>query len=172
MPLDQNLQDAFQRAGNEAKALRTLLNGNATDLSGLTTTAKGNLVVALNEVRALALAGGGGGGDSIDDGSVSTTTTYSSTKIVASIDAAVTALVAGAPGALDTLKELADALAADQAVVNGILSAIALRVRVDAAQAFDSTQQAQGRSNIGAASAAAVGNTEVDLVAIYEAALV
>ncbi|MEP7763587.1 hypothetical protein [Sanguibacter sp. 25GB23B1] len=170
MTLQANLEELALRSATEAKALRTLVNGNLTDLSGLTTTAKGNLVAALNEARALALSGGGGG-DSIDDANVSTETTYSSSKIVSSIDMAITALVAGAPGSLDTLKEFADALAADQAIVNGVLSAIALRVRVDAAQAFDTTQQAQGRSNIGAASAAAVGDTEVDLVAIYQAAL-
>jgi len=48
------------------------------------------------------------------------------------------------------------------------------RVRVDAAQTFDSAQQAQGRANIGAASATAlqgltdaIGNTDRDFAADY-----
>lgn len=38
------------RAGQECKALRTLLNGNQSTLSGLTTTAKASLVAAINEL--------------------------------------------------------------------------------------------------------------------------
>lgn len=53
MSLATNLTDLSTRIATEAKALRTLINGNATDLSALTTTAKSNLVVALNEVAAL-----------------------------------------------------------------------------------------------------------------------
>ncbi len=67
---------------------------------------------------------------------------------------AINALVNGAPAALDTLKELADRFAAednDQAVLT---AALALRLRVDAAQSLTSPQQAQGRSNLGLGSAA------------------
>src|SRR5687768_13957634 len=39
------------------KANKVLINNNAADLSALTTTAKGNLVAAINEVRALAASG-------------------------------------------------------------------------------------------------------------------
>jgi hypothetical protein len=45
--------------------LRTKINGNATDLSGLTTTAKGNLVLAINELAGLIGSGGASAWDDI-----------------------------------------------------------------------------------------------------------
>ena len=56
MSLQTNLQDLATRIATECKALRTLMNGNAVDLSALNTTTKTNLVSAINEV--LAAAGG------------------------------------------------------------------------------------------------------------------
>lgn len=50
MSLVSQLQNFATRTATESKALRTLINGNATDLSALTTTAKSNLVAALNEL--------------------------------------------------------------------------------------------------------------------------
>jgi hypothetical protein len=47
--------------------LRTKINGNATDLSGLTTTAKGNLVLAINELAGLIGSGGASAWDDITD---------------------------------------------------------------------------------------------------------
>lgn len=58
MSLDTNLQNFTTRVATESKALRTLINGNAVDLSGLTTTAKSNLVLAINEVNAAVGLGG------------------------------------------------------------------------------------------------------------------
>lgn len=52
MSLATNLSNFATRVSTELKALRTLLNGNQADLSGLTTTAKGNIVAAINEVDA------------------------------------------------------------------------------------------------------------------------
>ena len=48
--LQTRLQDLATRIATEVKALRTLINGNAADLTALTTTAKSNLVAAINEV--------------------------------------------------------------------------------------------------------------------------
>lgn len=52
--LETRLRDLATAVGTQVKALRTLINGNVADLSALTTTAKNNLVAAINEVRALA----------------------------------------------------------------------------------------------------------------------
>lgn len=54
MSLDTQIQNLVTRVATESKSLRTLINGNVADLSGLTTTAKGNLVLAINEVKASA----------------------------------------------------------------------------------------------------------------------
>lgn len=52
MSLATNISDAFTRVATESKSLRTLINGNGADLAALTTTAKANLVAAINEVDA------------------------------------------------------------------------------------------------------------------------
>lgn len=52
MSFDVNIQNLTTRMASEMKALRTLINGNAADLSGLTTVAKSNLVAAINELDA------------------------------------------------------------------------------------------------------------------------
>ena len=72
----------------------------------------------------------------------------------ADITAAINALVAAAPGALDTLNELAAALGNDANFAATMSSALALRVRADAAQAFSGAQKTQARTNIGADDAA------------------
>lgn len=63
MSLATNVTNLAIRIATEMKALRTLINGNAADLSGLTTTTKTNLVAAVNEVKASI---GGGGATTLD----------------------------------------------------------------------------------------------------------
>jgi hypothetical protein len=55
--LASRISDFATAVGTALKSTRTLVNGNAADLSALNTTDKTNLVAAINEV----LAGGGGG---------------------------------------------------------------------------------------------------------------
>lgn len=171
MSLSTNITDVVQRIATEHKAIRTLVNGNAGDLSALTTTAKSNLVVALNELAAQIASASG-----IDDGAISTSSSWSSSKTVdevtARIQAAITALVAGAPTALDTLNELAAALTDADSDIAALVTSIDNRVRYDAAQTLTAPQQAQARTNIGAASAADVGDTAANYVATFEAGLV
>lgn len=243
MSLATNLQDLATRAGTEDKALRTLINGNVADLSSLSTTAKANLVAAINEVAG-AIAGASG----IDDGTTGTTTSWSSSKTAseistastadrslanatgtlsadsvvdgttnhvftaaddtklggvatgatanatdaqlrdrsthtgtqasstianfnADVDARVQLVVGAAPAALDTLDELAQALADDANFAGTVNTALGNRVRVDAAQSFTAPQQAQALANIGAASAADLGDPSASAVAAFEAAL-
>lgn len=51
MSLSTNVSNLATRIATEVKALRTLVNGNAADLSALSTTAKANLVLAINEIK-------------------------------------------------------------------------------------------------------------------------
>lgn len=81
-------------------------------------------------------------------------------------------LIDSAPGTLDTLNELAAALGDDPNFATTINTALGNRVRVDAAQGLNGTQQTQARSNIGAVSTTDVGDTATDFVAVFEAALV
>lgn len=175
--LQTRLQDLTTRIASECKSIRTLLNGNAADNSALITTAKSNLVAALNEVKAQANALQASSGAPIDDSSnASTTSTYSISKIkseLSSTAAAVKAeLLGGAGAAYDTLKELADLIQGEQDAITAITTALSLRVRVDVNnQALTSTQQANARTNIGALSTVELGNPDTDLVSVFTTGL-
>lgn len=83
-------------------------------------------------------------------------------------------LVNGAGSALDTLKELSEALGNDPSFATTMATALANRVRFDEAQALTNTQKQTARDNIGAAGAVelaalttAVGNADRDFAAVY-----
>ncbi len=159
MSLQTRLIALITDIGADIKALADS-RGN---LASLTTSEKSNLVGALNEVRTLALSLEGGGA-AIDDEATTDATTWSSEKIAGEISVAIDALINGAPGALDTLKELADALTDQDDAVSGLVTAVGNRVRFDAAQSLSGGEQAQACANIG------VGNPETDLAAAYASA--
>jgi len=126
MSLAINIANLATRIGTEFKAIRTLISGSATgNISGLTTTDKTSLVAAINELNA--------GGASVDDASTTVkgiieiatlaevTTGTDTTRAVTpegvkqATEAVRTAILgAGVPAALDTLDELAAALADDE----------------------------------------------------------
>jgi hypothetical protein len=95
----------------EVSAIRTLIGGTSTSgIGALTTTDKSSLVAAINEVKATGGGGGGGSGLEIDDAVTSLVKVWSSSKTAAEIAATVTAILNGAPTALNTLDELAAAV--------------------------------------------------------------
>lgn len=164
--LETRLSDLATRIATECKAIRTLTNGNAANLSALNTTAKNNLVAAMNELKSGLTA-------VINDAAPGTSTTYSSSKIVTLILDATAGLVASAPSTLDTLNELAAALGNDANFATTITASLGNRVRVDtAAQGLNSTQQANARANIGAYGATEIGNPDTDFVSTFAAGLV
>lgn len=168
--LATRISDLATRIATEVKALRTLINGNAADLTALTTSAKTNLVAALNEVRALAASAGGA---SINDGATAGGTTWSSTKISSQITTQVNALLgASTPAALDTLDELANALGDDANFAGTMTTALANRVRYDAAQTLTAPQKAQAKSNIDAYGNLEIGNPDTDFVTVFNTGLV
>ncbi len=128
--------------------------GRVGTLSSLTTTDKTNLVSALNEVRAAIPALS----SLIDDLATATSTTWSSTKIQAQINAAITALVSGAPGAQDTLAELAAQITALAQADVGLLSFAQV-------QTLSTAQKLQGCTNLG------IGDPEHNYVTAIEAGL-
>lgn len=171
MTLEQRLILLAQAIGGDIKTL-TVAQGS---LTSLTTTAKSNLVAAINELKSITdgLAGGGAAiNDAAGDGD--TTVTWSANKIFDSIAAAKAALknelVDGAGAALDTLNELADALNNDPNFAATIATEIANRVRYDAVQTLTEPQKAQARANIGAQAASDVGDTDRDFVGDYNTA--
>lgn len=137
----------------------TSVAGKQGDLTLLNTLEKTNLVGALNELKT--------GLTSVES------TVVDSATIQGMIDAGITGVVDGAPDALNTLNEIASALAEDDTAIDGIMTALAKRVRVDQAQAFTTEEKAMGRSNIDAQDASEIGDVpNADFVATYNAAKV
>nr|DAK03912.1 MAG TPA: hypothetical protein [Caudoviricetes sp.] len=135
-----------QTIGTDIKQLLATVG----DTSKLTTTAKASLVVAINELKAsfnsVDLS------KIIDDAQTTTKLTWSSTKINVAINAAVAALVNGAPEALDTLKELSDAITTNKDAIEALQSIADGHVKFNAAQSLTTEQKTQARTNIDAAS--------------------
>jgi hypothetical protein len=168
MSLVSNLQNFATRVATEIKGVRTLVNGNATDLSALTTTAKTNLVAAINEVKGSITAAGA----QINDTAASTTTVYSSSKTNSAISTAVSGLVSSSPATLDTLKELADAIGDDPNYAATTATALGNRLRVDVStQALTTTQQSNGQTNLGVYGTGTIGDPTTDFVATFVAGL-
>jgi hypothetical protein len=146
MLLQEQIVSLAQAIGADIKALKAA-DGS---LSLLSTTDKSSLVAAINEL----FTSGGGGGVSINDASTtSTTQTWSANKSTAAISAAITALqnslVNGAGSALDTFKELQDALGGDANFATTVATALGNRVRYDAVQSLTAPQQLQACTNLG-----------------------
>ena len=163
MSLTTRIESLVIRVAQEFNDVRAK-TGN---LANLTTTDKSNLVAAINELQAAVAASG-----VIDDAQITTTTTYSSSKIVALLDALKAEILGGADAAYDTLVEIQQLLQNGTSGLDALLAAVNNRVRFDAAQALSAPEQAQVRSNIGAVAASDVGDTDTDFVAVFEGALV
>ena len=149
--------------------IHVLLGASGGTLAALNTVNKGSLIAAINELHS-------GLGVVIDDaaGDGRADVTWSADKIFDVVEAAKAAvkndLVNGSAAALDTLSELAAALGNDPNFAAALATEMAARVRFDAAQYLSAAEQQQARANIGAADAAAVGDTNRDFVADYNAA--
>ncbi|GAB3550138.1 hypothetical protein [Spirosoma fluminis] len=155
MMQEQRIIGLAQAIAGDIKTLTT----NQGNLASLNTAAKTSLVAALNELQAAVASA-----TNISDGTTGTSTTWSSTKISTAIAAATAALVNGSAAALDTLKELADALGGDANFAATTATALGKRVRVDSSQTFTALEQAQACANIG------IGNPDTDFVSIYNTA--
>jgi hypothetical protein len=185
MSLATRLGDLATAIGTDMKLLRTFITGSGTgDLTALNTTDKSSLVGAVNEVKASVA------GATIPDASegvkgkialatlAEVATGTDTTKAVtaqgvhqerASLKNEI--LGAGVPAALDTLKELADAMADDANYAATTTAALGNRLRVDInTQGLTAQQQANGQINLGVYGTTAIGDPETDLVAVYTAA--
>lgn len=175
--LQVRISDLVTRIATECKALRTMINGNAADLTSLTTTNKTNLVAAINEVKAAI----GGAGASINDTGTSTLSVWSSDKTNTSIGAAITALVNGAPANLDTLLEIAAAINNDPSYYTTVNTALGLKAplasptftgvpAVPTATAGTSTTQIASTAFVAAAVASLVNTAPTTLDTLNEIA--
>lgn len=184
MALTDQISALATRVGTECKTLHgeiDAVEAKVGDISTLTTTAKTNTVVAINElVTGLGTTNTNvtnltglvekveGSVDSllgniIDDTASSTTKTYSSSKIEDVVTAAKQAvkndLLGGAGEAYDTLKELADLIETNKTAIEALETIAGGAVRYDQDQSATLTgeQKGQARTNIGAAASAEMG---------------
>jgi hypothetical protein len=171
-----NITNLATAAATNDKILKTLINGNVADLSSLNTTSKSSIVSALNEVLAAAKAAqtAAAAGTSINDADAgtSTTSTYSANKITGLVNSAISAVTNGAPAALDTLKELADAIGDDASFSATLTTALGNRVRFDAAQTLTAAQKVQAKSNMDAYGNLEIGDPTTNFVTTFNSGLV
>lgn len=73
---------------------------------------------------------------------------------------------------VSAINEVKASVPTNAATSSEITTATAKAVKVNAAQSFTTAEKLQGRSNIDAVGTADVGNTEQDLVAVMNAAMV
>ena len=162
--LAARIADLATRLATECKSIRTLVNGNASDLSSLTTTQKTSLVAAINELKTA--IDNSGPSITISDSTSSTTEVWSSSKVSAAITQAKSDLVNGAGAALDTLSELAAALSNDASFASTVTTALGYRLRFDAAQTLTAGQKTQACANLG------IGEPDTDFVTTFNSGLV
>lgn len=184
MSLQTRISDLITVIGTDYKQLRTFITGSGTgDLTGLTTTAKNSLIAAVNEVNAKPSAVPADATTTVKGVARFATpaeiTAGTATGVmvdVAGVRAERAALrqeILGTnvPATLDTLDELAAAIADDGNFATTVTTGLGNRLRVDVAtQALTGTQQANGQANLSVYSRTEIGNPETDLVALYTAA--
>ena len=161
MTLEQRLNAVFQQIGDDVQGLLAQ-DGN---LANLSTTAKTSLVLAINEVLTVAQQAGQTATGLIDDtATTSTTKVWSISKLTSELAALKSDILGGVPAtAFDTIKEIADYINSDQTLGTQLVDGLSKRVRFDAAQTLDATEQAQARDNIGAASITLVNMINTDM---------
>ena len=150
--LTQSINDGFAQITTLLKQVNTTLKGNQGDLTNLSTANKTSLVNALNELKTSI-----DNKTSIDDSQSTAANTWSATKINNEITTAITKLINGADVSSDTLKELADKIAALAQADNGLVSA-------SLSQAFTQQQKLQARSNIDVYSKDEIGDINTNFV--------
>ena len=150
--LTQSINDGFAQITTLLKQVDNTLKGNQGDLTKLSTADKTSLVNALNELKSTI-----DNKSAINDNQTTTANTWSATKISNEITTAITNLINGAGASSDTLKGLADKIAALAQADNGLVS-------TNQAQDFTEQQKAQARNNIDVYSKAEIGDINTNFV--------
>lgn len=146
----KSLKDKDIKLNTSVETLKTDVGTKLGDLTTLTTTDKTSVVRAMNELKA-------------SIGAVNTGTDESAVNQL--IDNKINALVDNAPEALNTLKEIADKLQADESTATALARTVSKKVAFDSAQSLSTEQQKQAQENIG------LGDlSSADLVQVYTTA--
>lgn len=153
MTIETRIIELAKAIGADVK----LLNSKTGDITALTTTSKANIVLAINELKAYADTINTKANNKvlINDTATKTSKTVAwspnkiDAEIVLAVNALKTTLTSGAGAALDTFKELADALGNDPNFATTIATGLGNRLRFDDAQTLTLPQQKQAWTNLG-----------------------
>jgi hypothetical protein len=165
MTLEQRLIDLSTQLGLDHKSQQidiSSINTSIGTLSGLSTTAKTNLVSAINELYILS--------NNINDSATTGTTdkTYSVDKILSLISSLRQDLLGGVPAAAyDTLLEISDYISNDTTATSGLVLAVSNRVAYNQVQSLTASQKLQARTNIDAYGSVEIGDPYVNLLNVY-----
>lgn len=162
---DTAVLDTFNQIASDIKTLSQRQGG----LSSLNTTAKNSLVGAINEVLTKVNTKSS---VSISDNATENDSTWSSHKIfqaiseaqINAVSQAKSQLLNGAGAALDTLKELADAINNDPTFASTLANQLNSRLRFDEEQVLTTEQKKLGCRNLG------LPSPTTDYLALYLAA--
>lgn len=125
-------------------------------LAGLSTQHKASIVGAINELETkIVTASSGAVSSSVVDNKIQTAIAGLKTEIMGD----------NVPAALDTLKEIADAIQNDQTATSAMATAIADRIKLDSVQQLTVQQKQNVETTLN------LGNTGVDLVSVFNQAL-
>ena len=151
--LEQTLVALTEKVAAEFNRIRSERGA----LVSLETVDKTSIVAAINELSdKLGVATGG-----------AVTGTEVDSKIQTALAALKTEIMGdNVPEALNTLKELADALQADSSATAAMATAIADRVKLDSVQLLTAQQKQNVETTLN------LGNTSVDLVAVFNTAII
>lgn len=140
---------------------------NQGNLGNLNTTQTSSIEAALNSLKTELDAAVAASGATINDAVSNGTQTWSSNKIVAELSIAtqnaIDTLTGGTlDAAKDTLFELIAFIESNESSITSMLATQANRVAFDVVQIKSNAEKLQARENIGAADAAALGDTGID----------
>lgn len=132
-----NIQDRLVQFTNATGLDIGNLITSVGDLNSLTTASKGNLVLAIEELRLIIFDAFN---HIINDSVASTNQVYSSTKFIQLLDAAILTIAEDAPENYDTLKEIADWISNDKTQTTNILNQLNNKLRHDQTMSLTSAQ--------------------------------
>ena len=161
--LQQRVTSLAQAIGTELKKTNT----NIGTLTGLQTQAKDNLVNAINEVKLAVddLTVSQTEPIQIDDLNASGNKVFSSIKTESLINEKITELLGSAPEEYNTLKEIADYIASDKTVGEGIVAKLANCLRLDEVMVLSEQQRTNVETTLN------LGTVDTDFAAAFNAAL-
>ena len=160
--LKENLELFATKVGTTIKSIKTTI-GETSTLKTTDKTVVGPTNELFEKIKTIETAQASS--SSINDTSASSATAYSSQKTEQLIAQAKSEIMNGATSAMDTFKEVEDAINGNKTVATGLVDAVGKRLRIDEAQVLTPTQKTAVEKTLN------IGDTSTDFVAVFDRAL-